>query len=119
MIAPEQKEKARRFSAMHKRDSMFILPNAWDAGSAYIFEKQGFEAVATTSAGVAYALGYPDGEDILFRDLLEVVAKIAARVDLPLSVDFERGYGDTGDEVTDNARKLLHAGAVGFIFWGY
>ena len=114
MITERQKEKARIFSTMHKEDKMFVLPNAWDAGSAYIFEKQGFQAVATSSAGMAYDLGYPDGENICFDDLLYAVRKIAKRIDIPLSVDFERGYGKTVCEVKENAKKLIVAGAVGF-----
>ncbi|MGL6202259.1 MAG: isocitrate lyase/PEP mutase family protein [Lachnospiraceae bacterium] len=114
MITDRQREKARIFSAMHKENRMFVLPNAWDVGSAYVFEKQGFKAVATSSAGIAYDLGYPDGEDISFDDLLYVVGKIANRIEIPLSVDFERGYSDARKEVKANARKLLFAGAVGF-----
>lgn len=113
MISHKQKEKARIFSGMHKENKMFVLPNAWDVGSAYVFEKQGFKAVATSSAGIAYDLGYPDGEDISFDDLLYLVEKIAKRVKIPLSVDFERGYAETGEEVKANAQKLLFAGAVG------
>jgi 2-methylisocitrate lyase-like PEP mutase family enzyme len=113
MITGKQKEKARIFSAMHKEKKMSVLPNAWNVGSAYVFEKQGFKAVATSSAGIAYDLGYPDGENMSFNDLLWIVEKIANRVDIPLSVDFERGYGDTGKEIKENARKLLFAGAVG------
>lgn len=79
-----------------------------------VFEKQGFQAVATTSAGIAYALGYPDGEDITIDDLCLVVSQICKRVSIPVSVDFERGYGDTPEEVKKNARKLINAGAVGF-----
>lgn len=114
MITEKQKEKARVFSAMHKENNMFVLPNAWDVGSAYVFEKQGFKAVATSSAGIAYDLGYPDGEDISLDDLLCVVDKIVSRVEIPLSVDFERGYAETVKEVKSNAQKLLFAGAVGF-----
>lgn len=114
MITERQKEKARIFSTMHKENKMFVLPNVWDVGSAYVFEKQGFQAVATSSAGMAYDLGCPDGEDISFDDLLYTVAKIARRIDIPLSVDFERGYGRTACEVKENAKKLLMAGAVGF-----
>lgn len=114
MITEKQREKARVFSAMHKENKLFVLPNVWDVGSAYVFEKQGFKAVATSSAGIAYDLGYPDGEDISFDDLLYVADKIAKRVDIPLSVDFERGYAETAEEVKENARKLLFAGAVGF-----
>lgn len=113
MITEKQKEQARIFSAMHRTNTMFVLPNAWDVGSAYIFEKQGFGAVATSSAGIAYALGYPDGEDISFADLLYVVKNIAGRVEIPLSVDFERGYSENVQEVKANAKQLLLAGAVG------
>jgi len=99
---------------MHKNDEMFILPNAWNVGSAYVFEKQGFKAVATTSAGIAHDLGYPDGEYISFSDLLWIVEKMVKRIDVPLSVDIERGYSEVLDEIKDNARKLLFIGAVGF-----
>ena len=113
-ISEKQKEKARIFAEMHKRDEMFVLPNAWGVGSAYVFEKQGLEAIGTSSAGIAHEMGYPDGEHITFDDLLGIVEKIAKRVDIPLSVDFERGYSEINEEVKENARKLLFAGAVGF-----
>lgn len=113
-ISEQQKEKARKFSAMHRQSGMFILPNAWDVGSAYVFEKQGFAAVATSSAGIAYALGCPDSEKVSFDDYLWIVERMSRRLNVPLSVDFERGYGETADEVKDNARKMLLAGAVGF-----
>ncbi|QQO10450.1 isocitrate lyase/phosphoenolpyruvate mutase family protein [Breznakiella homolactica] len=68
---------------MQRENKMFVLPNARNAGSAYVFEKQGFKAVATSSAGIAYDLGYPDGEDIPFGDLLYVAEKIANRAEIP------------------------------------
>lgn len=114
MITERQRELARRFSRMHINGGMFVLPNVWDAGSAFVFEKQGFKAVATSSAGVAYALGYPDGEDITLDDLALCVEQIARRIDIPLSVDFERGYGETAEQVKKNAKSLLYSGAVGF-----
>ena len=114
MISEQQREKARIFRNMHKENNMFILPNAWNVGSAYVFEKQGFKAVGTSSAGIAHDLGFPDGEYIPFDDLLWVVKKIASRIDIPLSVDFERGYSDVNGELKENARKLLFAGVVGF-----
>ena len=80
------------FRSLHEREGMFVLPNAWSVGSAYIFEKEGFEAVATSSAGIAYDSACPDGEDIRFGDLLYLVGKMAARLGIPLSVDFERGW---------------------------
>jgi 2-methylisocitrate lyase-like PEP mutase family enzyme len=113
-ISEQQKEKARKFSTMHRQPGMFILPNAWDVGSAYVFEKQGFAAVATSSAGIAYALGCPDSETVSFDDYLWIVERMSRRLNIPLSVDFERGYGETADEVKDNARKMLLAGVVGF-----
>lgn len=114
MDMEKQRKQARIFSEMHKNGEMFILPNVWNVGSAVVFEKEGFQAVATSSAGVAYDLGYSDGEDISFEDLLEVVNKISNRIDVPLSVDFERGYGETKAVVKENAKKLVQAGAVGF-----
>ena len=91
MITDEQRILADKFQNLHGGKDMFLLPNIWDAGSAYIFEKQRFDALATTSAGIAYSLGYPDGEKIGFNDLLFIVKSITRRVKIPLSVDFERG----------------------------
>ena len=108
------KKKARAFSEMHKCNKLFVLPGVWNVGSAYVFEKQGFKAIGTSSAGTAHDLGYPDGQRISFHDLLWLTEKIANRVDIPLSVDIERGYGDTNEEIKENARKLIFAGAVGF-----
>lgn len=114
MISENQRIKARLFSEMHNKQKMFIIPNSWDVGSAFVYEKQGFPAIATSSAGIAYSLGYPDGEDISFSDLVWIVEKTSTRLDVPVSVDFERGYADTNEGVKENARTLLYAGAVGF-----
>lgn len=108
-----QQQQAVRFQELHTRNELFILPNAWDAGSARIFEKAGYEAIATTSAGIAYSLGYADGEIITMEELLPVVRQIAKRTTVPLSVDIERGYGTTPEEVTANIRAIIAAGAVG------
>lgn len=114
MITDKQRSLAKKFNLMHKENKMFLLPNVWDAGSAYIFQNQGFKAVATSSAGIAYSMGYPDGEDITFNDLLLSIKLITRRIDIPLSVDFERGYGDTLEQIKSNARLLLSNGIVGF-----
>lgn len=114
MITDKQRDLAKKFNLMHTENKMFFLPNAWDAGSAYIYPKQGFQAVGTSSAGIAYSMGYPDGEDIPFNDLLFSVKQITQRIDIPLSVDFERGYGDTLDQIKNNALLLLSNGVVGF-----
>ena len=99
MITEKQRERAKIFSNMHKERKMFVLPNAWDAGSAVVFERAGFAAVATSSAGIAYALGCPDGETITFDELLYVVERMAQRIGIPLSVDAERGYAETPEGV--------------------
>ncbi len=94
---------------------MFVLPNIWDAGSAVVFEKQGFKALATTSAGVAYSLGYPDGEAVTLDDLAVRIREITRRIHLPLSVDFERGYSETSEGVKENARQLIDCVTIGSI----
>ena len=104
---------ARKFSRMHTDERMFILPNAWDGGSATVFEREGFQAIGTTSAGIAYSMGYPDGEKIAFADLLRVTGQIIDVINVPLSVDIERGYGSTIDDIKENVRKVIEAGAVG------
>lgn len=113
MNIEKQRELAAKFYQFHQEKQMLVLPNAWSAGSAVVFEKQGFSAVATTSAGIAYSLGYPDGEDIQFEDLCTVVKQITKRISIPLSVDFEFGYGESVTEVKENAKQLILAGAVG------
>lgn len=113
MIKSKQKEQAKLFNKLHHSNEMLIIPNAWSAGSALVFEKQGFKAIATTSAGIAYSLGYPDGEDISLEDLCLVVKQITKRISIPLSVDFERGYGTSKEEIKENVKQVILAGAVG------
>src|ERR1041385_6898609 len=93
--------------ALHR--PVLVLPNAWDAASARIFEDAGFSAIGTTSAGVAFALGYPDGERLTRRQMIAVVGLIAGRVKIPLTADVEAGYGDP----VETAREVWAAGAVG------
>lgn len=114
MANTNQEQKAERFQQLHRQEGMFVIPNSWDAGSAYIYEKEGFPCVATSSAGVASALGYPDGEDITLDDLIDCVTKTVRRVDVPVSCDFERGYAEDPEQVKKNARRIIEAGAVGF-----
>ena len=113
-ITKEQIERAEEFQELHNNQELFIIPNVWNAGSAMVFEKAGFKSVATTSAGIAFSLGYADGEDISIDDLSLVVRQITKRISIPLSVDFERGYAETAEEVKENALELIYAGAVGF-----
>lgn len=113
MISYNQKKKAETFQAFHHADQLFVLPTIWNPGSAKIYEKMGFQALSTTSAGIAYSFGYTDGEKLPFELLSQLIHRIASRITVPLSVDMEGGYGNTGEEVQMNARQLIENGAVG------
>ncbi|MEO7942983.1 MAG: isocitrate lyase/phosphoenolpyruvate mutase family protein [Marmoricola sp.] len=91
----------------------FVLPNAWDAGSARILEQVGFPAIATTSAGIAWACGVPDGGALDRESMLEHVSRIVAAVSVPVTADLEAGYGDTADDVGDTVARAVALGAVG------
>jgi 2-methylisocitrate lyase-like PEP mutase family enzyme len=108
-----QKSKAIAFRAMHSGPRILLLPNAWDVISARLFEESGFGAAATTSAGIAFALGYPDGEKITRAEMLQVVARIARAVHVPLTADLEAGYGDRPEDAAQTAREAIESGAVG------
>ncbi len=112
MAEPELAEKAERFQRLHAGDGLLVLPNAWDPGSARVFELAGFEAVGTTSGGVAFAAGLPDGG--LGRGaMVESVARIAAAVEIPVSADIEAGFGDSAGEVGRTVAEVIEAGAIG------
>lgn len=100
-------DKADVLRALHK--PVLVLPNAWDAASARIFELAGFPAIGTSSAGIAFSLGYPDGERISRDEMIEVIARIARAVHVPVTADVEAGYGDP----VETARAVWSAGAVG------
>lgn len=108
-----QAQKAQLLRKLHHGPKILVLANAWDVISARIVEEVGFPAVATTSAGIAAALGYPDGQRISRDEMLEVVARIARAVTVPVTADVEAGYGRTPNEVAETARLLVEAGAVG------
>jgi 2-methylisocitrate lyase-like PEP mutase family enzyme len=91
----------------------FVLPNAWDAGSARILEQVGFPALATTSAGIAWSLGVPDGGHVDLDSMFEHVGRIVAAVGVPVSVDLEAGYGDTPDDVGRTVARAVELGVVG------
>src|SRR5881396_3002481 len=107
------KEKAERLRQLHVQGPMLVLPNAWDAGSARIFVEAGFTALATTSAGIAFSLGLPDGERISRDEMLAAVARITRRISVPITADMEAGYGMTPYAVAETARRVIDAGAVG------
>ena len=108
-----QRQRAEAFHRLHAGDGILVLVNAWDAASARLFEQAGSPAIATTSAGMAWSLGYSDGEQVSARDLVEACARICRVVTAPVSVDIERGYGRTPTEVAVNVRALLELGVVG------
>jgi 2-methylisocitrate lyase-like PEP mutase family enzyme len=99
---------ASDFLALHAGPG-FVLPNAWDAGSARILEGVGFPAIATTSAGIAWSLGVPDGGSLDLGTMLEHVGRIVAAVDVPVTADLESGYAD----VASTVRGAVEVGAVG------
>lgn len=109
----EQVERARRFRALHDRRHVLLLPNAWDAASARAFADLGFEAIATTSGGMAWSLGYADGERAPLDEVLDAVRRIVRVTPLPVSVDFEAGYGASPEAVAASVRAMIDAGAVG------
>src|SRR5512139_3158740 len=100
---------ATHFHALHT-SNVLILPNVWDVASARVVEAAGASAIATTSAGVAWSLGAPDG-DRLDRDrAVDAVARIVAAVRLPVTADIESGFGTTPDDVAGTVRAVLDAG---------
>jgi 2-methylisocitrate lyase-like PEP mutase family enzyme len=108
-----QAEKAERFRMLHRGPGILVLPNAWDVASARILEELGYPAIATTSAGVAFSLGYPDGQRVSREQMLEAVARIARAVRVPLTADMEAGYGTTVKDMRETAKALIAAGAIG------
>lgn len=105
--------KADSLRTLHTDGPILVLPNVWDAGSARILVAAGFPALATTSAGIAFSLGYPDGEVIERDEMLAAVERITRRVDVPITSDMEAGYGREPEAVATTARGVLDAGAVG------
>jgi 2-methylisocitrate lyase-like PEP mutase family enzyme len=108
-----------RFAALHHGlHGGFIMPNAWDPGSAILLAEAGFPAIATTSAGIAFSLGFPDYGEIpslsVPRDvMLARAAEIARAVDIPVNADLEAGYGDTPDAVADTVSQAIACGLAG------
>jgi len=105
-------ERARRFHELHQSGTL-VLPNAWDAASAALIAEAGAAAVATTSSGVSWALGVPDGEQLGRDEAVAAVARIARTVAVPVSADVEGGYGPTPADVADTIAAVIDAGAVG------
>jgi 2-methylisocitrate lyase-like PEP mutase family enzyme len=113
MEISEQKKKAQTFRAMHDGREILLFPNIWDVASARIVEESGFGAVATTSAGIAFSLGYPDGQKISREEMLDAVARIARAVKVPVTADVESGYGSSPEDARRTTLAVIEAGAVG------
>ncbi len=115
MMRASQAEKAERFRALHARPGAFVIPNPWDAGSARILASLGFEALATTSAGLAFALGRRDGAGVVTRaEALANARAIVDATDLPVAADLENGYGHAPEAAAETIRLAGEvAGLVG------
>lgn len=119
MTAPRQRRHAAHFKALHAAPGGFVMPNAWDAGSALILAQAGFKAIATTSAGVAFSLGkpdysVPDGRRAVGRgEMFDRIRQITAVVDGPVNGDLEAGYGDGPEAVAETVRLAIAAGLAG------
>jgi 2-methylisocitrate lyase-like PEP mutase family enzyme len=109
----KQKAKAHAFRAMHHGPKILLLPNVWDMAGARILEEAGCGAIATTSAGIAFSLGYPDGQKISREEMLARVGRIAHAVKVPVTADVEAGYGDRPEDAAETARGVIEAGAIG------
>jgi 2-methylisocitrate lyase-like PEP mutase family enzyme len=112
----EQARKAEAFRTMHSEGEVLLLPNVWDAASARIIEDAGYASIATTSAGIAFAQGFPDGQKISSDRMMAAVASIAGTVKVPVTADVEAGYGREPEDAARTARKVIEAGAVGMNF---
>jgi len=112
-MSATQLEKAERFRALHQRQGAFVIPNPWDAGTARLLAHLGFEALTTTSAGLAFTLGRADGAGLISRD--ETLANARAIVDatdLPVAADLENGFGDAPEVVAETIRLAAEIGGL-------
>ena len=113
MNVRQQAEKAEQFRKLHHGPRMVVLANAWDVVSARILEECGHPAIATSSAAVAFSRGYPDGQRIPRAEMLDVVARIARAVRVPVTADLEAGYGTTLKDMVETVKAAIEAGAIG------
>jgi 2-methylisocitrate lyase-like PEP mutase family enzyme len=113
MAKDDQKRLADAFRRAHRGPPLLLLPNAWDAMSARQFEAAGFGAVATTSGGVAWALGFADGEKAPWSEVVAATERIVRAVRVPVTADIEGGYGETPDQVAKSVTEIVRAGVVG------
>jgi 2-methylisocitrate lyase-like PEP mutase family enzyme len=113
-MSTSQDEKAKKFRNLHQGPGAFLIPNPWDAGTARILTALGFEALATTSAGLAFSLGRRDGEGLVTREeVLAQIREVAGASDLPVSADLENGFGHAPEAAAETIRLGAAAGLVG------
>lgn len=113
MNPDRQKSLAETFRRLHHGPNVLVLANCWDVASARVLAAAGAPAIATSSAGVAYTLGYPDGQRISREEMLAVVARVAKAVKVPVTADVESGYGPRPEDAARTAAAVIAAGAVG------
>jgi len=113
MDVRKQAQKAEQFRKLHHGPRLLFLPNAWDVVSARILEECGHPAIATSSAAVAFSLGYPDGQRISRGEMLEVAGRIARAVEIPVTADLEAGYGTTVKDMVETVKAAIAAGVIG------
>jgi 2-methylisocitrate lyase-like PEP mutase family enzyme len=113
-MSPSQADKAQRFVALHERPGAFVIPNPWDLGTARMLAGLGFEALATTSAGLAFSLGRRDGEGAVSREeAIEHARTIVDATPLPVSADLENGFGDAPEAVAATVAMATEVGLAG------
>jgi 2-methylisocitrate lyase-like PEP mutase family enzyme len=108
-----QEEKAHRLLELHRGENPLVLVNAWDVASARIVEDAGFPAVATSSAALANALGFPDGQKLPWMDMLAAISRIAGAVRVPVTADIEAGFSADTQQLEEAMEQVIAAGAVG------
>lgn len=108
-----QLEMANDFRARHRGPPILLIPNVWDGMSARLFVVAGFDALATTSGGVAWALGYRDGEVAPWNEVLAATRRIVRCTQVPVTADIEAGYGDTPADVGEHVADMIRVGVVG------
>jgi 2-methylisocitrate lyase-like PEP mutase family enzyme len=113
MNIEDQKRRALTFRQLHHGPKVLLLANVWDVASARVIEEAGYPALATTSAGIAFSLGHPDGEKIPTEEMFARISRIAKAVNVPVTADVEAGYGNRPEDAAATATAVINAGAVG------
>ncbi len=113
MVSNIQKEKAELFLKLHQDVEILVLLNSWDIASSKLIEASGYKAIATTSMGIAAALGYPDCQVITLPEMIQAITGIVKSVQVPVTVDMEAGYGKNLKEIVESVKRMIETGIVG------